>query len=209
MRSLLRRYRPTGVGYPDLSGFGDGWRNAVNRHGQADALWFDACPIRNGGEGYEQYACGIIVLIVFVVQPPSCRNLYGQIAADSGVARTLGDVAYACNLDEEVFRTRDNILVRERPVFNELAVQIYLVMATYLHIAGLSIGGPKIYARQVGRSVDIEHPGWGAISGIVNPWVFGASRVGEYEEHPIGTYCLFGAGNERRQGLVQSAVNDL
>ena len=206
---LLKRCRLAGVGCPDLNGFGDGWRNAVNRHGQVDALWFDACTVKNDGEGYERCACCIMILIVFVVQLPSWRNLYEQITTDSGVVRTLGGIANARNLNEEIFRTRDNVLVREQPVFNELAVQIYLVAVACLHIAGLTVDGPKVHVQQVGRSVDVERSGWDAVFGIVNLWVFGVSRTGEYEEYPIGTYCLFDAGNERRQGLVKSAVNGL
>ena len=72
---LLKRGLLASVGCSDLDRLCDSWRNAVYRDGCGNTLRLDTHSIQNNRKGYKGCTCNIIILIIFIQQLPTWRNL--------------------------------------------------------------------------------------------------------------------------------------
>ena len=72
---LLKRRHLASVGCSDLDRLCDSRRNAVYRDRCSNTLRLDTHSIQNNRKGYKGCTCNIVILIIFIQQLPTWRNL--------------------------------------------------------------------------------------------------------------------------------------
>ena len=180
-----------------------------------------ACAIEDDGERECTHTEGMVLARLLIVELPSRIDVDNDVTAVVGIiaivqfchvvaaTQKLGgsiDIPYSRILEEELLRSAQNIIQTQMLLVNKLAVEEDFIPKASLYVTALSIDGTQINVHQVGRTIDVEHPGWNLVFGIVGLHFIVAACACDNKEDIVLSNLAFYLTDEVGQRAIQTQV---